>query len=49
MYEACFRVSLKHVSFLAETFKKLRSKGLQMQMIVRERGGKTFCGFALGF
>ena len=49
MYEACFRDSLKHASLWAETFKKLKLKGLQMEMIVRERGGKTLCGFALGF
>ena len=38
MYEACFRVSLKHASLRAEIFKKLRLKGLQMEMILGERG-----------
>ena len=38
MYEACFRVSLKHASLWAETFKKLRLRGLQMEMILGERG-----------
>ena len=47
MYEACFRVSLKHcgmkysqthASLWAEIFKKLRLKGLQMEMILGERG-----------
>ena len=34
VYEACFRVSLKHASLLwAEIFKKLRLKGLQMEKI----------------
>ena len=28
MYEACFRVCLKHASLWAEVFKKLRLKGL---------------------
>ena len=28
MYEACFRVSLKHASLLGEIFKKVRLKGL---------------------
>ena len=35
MYEACFRVSLKHASLWAQ---KLRLKGLQMEMILGERG-----------
>ena len=38
MYEACFRVSPKHASLWAEIFKKLRLKGLQMEMIMGERG-----------
>ena len=38
VYEAFFRVSLKHASLWAEIFKKLRLKGLQMEMIVGERG-----------
>ena len=36
--EACFRVSLNHASLWAEIFKKLRLKGLQMEMILGERG-----------
>ena len=38
MYEACFRVGLKHASWWVEIFKKLRLKGLQMEMILGERG-----------
>ena len=38
VYEACFRVSLKHASLRAEIFRKLRLKGLQMEMILGERG-----------
>ena len=38
VYEACFRVSLKHASLRVEIFKKLRLKGLQMEMILGERG-----------
>ena len=38
MYEACFRVSFKHASLWAEILKKLRLKGLQMEMILEERG-----------
>ena len=38
MYEACFRVRLKHASLWAEMFRKLRSKGLQMEMILGEMG-----------
>ena len=38
VYEACFRVSLKHASSWAEIFRKLRLKGLQMEMILGERG-----------
>ena len=38
VYEACFRVSLKHASLWAEMFRKLRSKGLQMEMILGEGG-----------
>ena len=38
MYEACFRVSLRHASLRAEIFRKLRLKGLQMEMIMGERG-----------
>ena len=38
MYEACFRVSLNHASLWVEIFKKLRLKGLQMEMIMGERG-----------
>ena len=38
VYEACFRVSLKHASLWAEIFKKLKLKGLQMEMILGERG-----------
>ena len=34
----CFRVSLKHVSLWGEILRKLRLKGLQMEMIVGERG-----------
>ena len=47
MYEACFRVSLKHVSLWAEIFRKFRLNGVQMQMILRERrlvvGGQRPC------
>ena len=47
MYEACFRVSLKHASLRAEILKKLRLKGLQMEMILAERGvvvgGQRLC------
>ena len=39
MYEACFRVSLKHASLWAQIFRKLRLKPLQMEMILGERGG----------
>ena len=38
MYEACFRGSLKHASLRREILRKLRLKGLQMEMIVGERG-----------
>ena len=38
MYEACFRVSLKHASLRAEIFRTLRLHGLQMEMILGERG-----------
>ena len=38
MYEACFRVSLKHASLWVEIFKTLRLKGLQMEMMLGERG-----------
>ena len=38
MYEACFRVSVKHVSLWDEIFRRLRLKGLQMEMILGERG-----------
>ena len=38
MYEACFRVSLKHASLWDEIFKKLRLKGLQMEMILGKMG-----------
>ena len=38
VYEACFRVSLKHALLWAEIFKKLTVKGLQMEMILGERG-----------
>ena len=39
MDEACFRVIVsKHASLWAEIFKKLRLKGLQMEMILGERG-----------
>ena len=38
MYEACFRVSLKHASLWAGIFKKLRLKGLQMEMILGKGG-----------
>ena len=38
VYEAFFRVSLKHASLWAEIFKKLRLKGLQMEMILGESG-----------
>ena len=44
MYEACFRVSLKHASLRAEILKKLRLKGLQMERILGERG--VACGWA---
>ena len=37
MYEACFRVSLKHASLWAEIFRKLKLNGLQMEMIPGER------------
>ena len=37
VYEACFRVSLKHASLWAEILKKSRLKGLQMEMILAER------------
>ena len=47
MYEACFRVSLKHASFWGEIFRKLRLKQLQMEMIVGERGGR--CGFGVKY
>ena len=43
--EACFRVSLKHVSLWGEMFRKLRLKGLQMEMIVGERAGLNFVRF----
>ena len=47
VYEACFKVSLKHASLWAETFKKLRLKGLQMEMILGEKevvvGGQRSC------
>ena len=47
MNEACFRVGLKHASLWAEIFKKLRLKGLQMEMILGERrvvvGGQRPC------
>ena len=36
--EACFRVSLKHASLWFEIFKKLRLKGLQMEMILGKMG-----------
>ena len=36
-YEACFRVSLKYASLWVAIFKKLRLKGLQMEMILGER------------
>ena len=38
MYEACFRVSLKHASFWGEIFRKLRLKQLQMEMIAGKGG-----------
>ena len=38
VYEACFRVSLKHASLWVEIFKKLRLKGLQMEMILKKGG-----------
>ena len=38
MDEACFRLSLKHASLWAEIFKKLRLKGLQMEMIRGKMG-----------
>ena len=41
LYEACFRVSLKHAS--AEIFRKRRLKGLQMEMHPGGRGGS--CGW----
>ena len=34
----CFRVSLKHASLWVEIFKKLRLKGLQMEMILGKMG-----------
>ena len=43
MREACFRVSLKHASLWAEIFKKLRLKGLQMEMFLGGKGGS--CGW----
>ena len=47
MYEACFRVSVKHVSLWDEIFRRLRLKGLQMEMILGERGvvvgGQSSC------
>ena len=47
VYEACFRVSLKHASLWAEICRKLRLKGLQMEMILGERevvvGGQRSC------
>ena len=36
--EACFRVGLKHASLWAEKLRKLRLKGLQMEMILGEMG-----------
>ena len=44
MYEACFGVSLKHASFWDEIFRKLRLKGLRMEMIVGERGVRVDVG-----
>ena len=38
VHEACFRVSLKHASLWAEIFRKLRLKGLQMEMILGNMG-----------
>ena len=38
MNEACFRVGLKHASLWVEIFRKLRLKGLQMEMILGEMG-----------
>ena len=38
VYEACFRVSLKHVSLWDEIFRRLRLKGLQMEMILGKGG-----------
>ena len=38
MYEACFRVSLKHASLWDDIFRRLRLKGLQMEMILGKRG-----------
>ena len=38
MYEACFRVSLKHALLWVEIFKKLKLKGLQMEMVLGDRG-----------
>ena len=38
MYETCFRVSLKHASLCSEIFKKVRLKGLQMEMILGKMG-----------
>ena len=42
MHEACFRVSLKHASLWNERVRKLRLKGLGMEMIVGERGVDVF-------
>ena len=36
--EACFRVSLKHASLWSEIFKKIGVEGMQMGMILGERG-----------
>ena len=38
MREACFTGRLKHVSLWLEIFRKLRLKGLQMEMILGKRG-----------
>ena len=38
MYEACFRVSLKHASLWGEIFRRLRLKRLQMEMILGKIG-----------
>ena len=47
MCEACFGVSLKHASLWVEIIRKLRLKGLQVEMIVGERGvvvgGQRLC------